>query len=103
MYAVIATGGKQYKISNDDKFKVEKLEGEVGTKVVFDQVLMVGEGEGSKIGKPVVKGAKVEAEIIAQGRAKKIIVFKFQRRQKFRKKAGHRQPFTELKITKISG
>ncbi len=103
MYAVIASGGKQYKVSQGDKVRVEKLEGTVGTKVVFEQVLMVGAGDGSKIGTPLVKGAKVEAEILNQGRAKKIVVFKFKRRKKFRKKAGHRQPYTELKVTQVLG
>jgi large subunit ribosomal protein L21 len=103
MYAVIASGGKQYRVSQGEKVRVEKLDGTVGTKVVFDRVLMVGAGDGSKIGTPTVEGAKVEAEILSQGRAKKIVVFKFKRRKKFRKKAGHRQPYTELKVTEIFG
>ena len=103
MYAVIASGGKQYKVSKGDSVRVEKLQGSVGTKVVINDVLMLGEGENSKIGTPLVQGAKVEAEITTQGRAKKIVVFKFKRRKKFRKKQGHRQPFTELKVTGIEG
>jgi len=102
MYAVIATGGKQYRVSEGDEVRVEKLAGASGDKVVFDQVLMLGQGSDSKIGAPTVKNAKVEAEIVAQDRAKKIIVFKFKRRKKYRLKQGHRQPFTQLKITKIS-
>jgi large subunit ribosomal protein L21 len=103
MYAVIASGGKQYRVSQGDSFRVEKLEGAVGTKVVFDQVLMLGEGEASKVGTPTVKGAKVEAEITDQDRARKIVVFKFKQRIKYRKKYGHRQPYTELKVTSIKG
>ena len=102
MYAVIATGGKQYKVAEGDNLRVERLEGDVGSRVTFDRVLMVGAGADSKIGKPVLDGATVEAEIKDQNRAKKIKVFKFQRREKYRRRYGHRQPYTELKITKIS-
>ncbi len=103
MYAVFATGGKQFKVSEGDRLRVEKLPGEVGGKITFDQVLMLG-GEGEpKVGTPMLDGATVEAEIESQDKAKKILVFKFQRRQKFRKRYGHRQPFTALKITKING
>jgi large subunit ribosomal protein L21 len=101
MYAVIATGGKQYRVNEGDKVRVEKLTGEKGDVVVFDRVLMLG-GEGeAKIGAPTVDGATVEAEIKSQDRDRKIIVFKFKRRKKYRRKYGHRQPFTELQITKI--
>jgi large subunit ribosomal protein L21 len=103
MYAVIASGGKQYKVSKGDSVRVEKLEGNVGAKVVIEDVLMLGEGEGAKIGAPVVSGAKVEAEITDQGRGKKVVVFKFKWRKKYRKKYGHRQPYTELKVTEITG
>jgi large subunit ribosomal protein L21 len=103
MYAVIASGGKQYKVSKGDSVRVEKLEGSVGTKIVFDSVLMLGEGEGAKIGTPVVQGAKVEVEITEQGKNKKVLVFRFKQRKKFRKKYGHRQPYTELKVTDILG
>lgn len=103
MYAVIASGGKQYKVSEGDSVRVEKLDGNVGTKIVIDDVLMLGEGEGAKVGTPTVSGAKVEAEITDQGRGKKVVVFKFKRRKKFRKKYGHRQPYTELKVTEITG
>lgn len=103
MYAVITSGGKQYKVSEGDTVKVEKLSGEVGSKVVFDQILMLGEASSYRVGKPNVEGAQVEAEITGHNRAKKIIVFKFKQRKKYRKKYGHRQPYTELKVTRISG
>lgn len=103
MYAVIASGGKQYRVSQGDSVRVEKLEGAVGSKIVFDNVLMLGDGKDSKVGQPSVAGAKVEAEITNQGKAKKVIVFKFKRRQKYRRKNGHRQPYTELKVTSIQG
>ncbi len=101
MYAVIKTGGKQYRVSEGDTIRVEKLAGDVGAKVEFDQVLMVG-GEKVSIGAPVVKGAKVVAEIVAQDRAKKIIVFKMRRRKNYRRKNGHRQPYTELRIQAVT-
>lgn len=101
MYAVIKTGGKQYRVAEGDRLRVEKLPGEAGAKVTFEEVLMIG-GEKVAIGTPTVKGAKVSAEIVQQGRDKKVIVFKFRRRKNYRRKRGHRQPFTELKITGIS-
>ena len=101
MYAVIKTGGKQYKVAQGDKLKVEKLPGSVGDTITFEEILLVG-GDALKIGTPTVKGAKVEAKVIAQDRAKKIIVFKFRRRKNYRRKAGHRQPFTALEITGIT-
>jgi large subunit ribosomal protein L21 len=101
MYAVIKTGGKQYRVSEGDRLRVEKLPGEVGEKVVFDKVLMLGGDESPKIGAPTVEGAEVEAEIQAQDRAKKVVVFKFKHRKKYRKKQGHRQPYTAVRITKI--
>lgn len=100
MYAVIQTGGKQYRISEGDTLRVEKLAGDVGAEVQFGEVLMLG-GDKVAVGKPFVSGAKVTAKITAQDRAKKIIVFKKRRRQNYRRKRGHRQPFTELKITGI--
>ena len=103
MYAGIATGGKQYRVSEGDKLRVEKLPGEVGKKVVFDNVLMVGGTDEPKVGTPTIKGAKVEAKIEAQDRDRKILVFKFKRRKKYRKKYGHRQPYTAVSITKITG
>ncbi len=101
MYAVIKTGGKQYKVAQGDRLKVEKLPAGVGETVTFDQVLLVG-GESLKIGAPLVAGAKVEAKVVAQERSKKIIVFKFRRRKNYRRKNGHRQPFTALEITGIT-
>jgi large subunit ribosomal protein L21 len=101
MYAVIKTGGKQYRVSEGDRLRVEKLEGAVGDTVNFAEVLMLG-GEKVSIGAPLVSGAKVSAEIVGQGFGKKIIVFKMRRRKRYRRKNGHRQPYTELKVTGIS-
>lgn len=100
MYAVIKTGGKQYRVTEGDRLRVEKLAGEVGSSLTFDEVLMLG-GETVAIGTPLVAGAKVTAEIVAQDRDKKVIVFKFRRRKNYRRKRGHRQPFTEIKITGV--
>jgi large subunit ribosomal protein L21 len=102
MYAVIHTGGKQYKVAPGEHLRIEKIEGDKGAKVSFDKVLLIG-GDAVKIGKPYVAGAKVNAEIVVQDRAKKIIVFKLRRRKNYRRKYGHRQPFTEIKITGIEG
>ena len=101
MYAVIKTGGKQYRVAEGQNLRIEKVTGEPGDKVTFDQVLMLG-GDEPKVGRPIVDGAKVEATILAQDRAKKIIVFKFRRRKNYRRKQGHRQPYTELQINNIS-
>lgn len=101
MYAVIRTGGKQYRVSEGDTLRIEKLPGEVGGSITFGEVLMLG-GEKLSVGKPLIKGAKVSAQIVAQDRAKKIIVFKMRRRKNYRRKNGHRQWFTEVKITGIS-
>lgn len=98
MFAVIQTGGKQYKVAKDDVIRVEKLAGEAGAEIVLDQVLMVGE----KIGAPVVAGAKVTATVVAQARGEKIIIFKKRRRQNSRRKNGHRQDITILRITDIA-
>lgn len=103
MYAVFKTGGKQYRVAQGDKLRVEKLSGGVGDSVTFEDVLLVGAGEALKIGRPNVTGAKVEAKIVAQDRAKKIVIFKFRRRKNYRRKTGHRQPFTALEITGIVG
>lgn len=100
MYAVIRTGGKQYRVSQGDTLRIEKLPGEVGAAITFDEVLMIG-GEKVAVGKPLVAGAKVSAQITAQDRAKKIIVFKMRRRKNYRRKSGHRQWYTEVKITGI--
>lgn len=101
MYAVIKTGGKQYRVSEGDRLRVEKLEGAIGDFVNFPEVLMLG-GETVSVGAPLVSGAKVSAQIVSQGLGKKIIVFKMRRRKRYRRKNGHRQPFTELKITAVS-
>jgi large subunit ribosomal protein L21 len=98
MFAVIQTGGKQYKVASGDVIRVEKLAGEAGAELVLDQVLMVGD----KIGAPVVAGASVKATVVAQARGEKIIVFKKRRRQNSRRKNGHRQDLTILRITDIS-
>ncbi len=102
MYAVIATGGKQYKVSEGDIVRVEKLEGEVGSKVEIKDVLMIG-GDTPKIGTPLVEKAAVSGEIVEQDRAKKILVFKKKKRKGYKKLQGHRQAYTALKINKITG
>ncbi len=102
MYAVIHTGGKQYKVAQGEHLRIEKIAGDKGAKVSFDKVLMIG-GDAVKVGQPYVSGANVNAEIVVQDRAKKIIVFKLRRRKNYRRKYGHRQPFTEIKITGIEG
>ncbi|MBV69848.1 MAG: 50S ribosomal protein L21 [Myxococcales bacterium] len=101
MYAIIKTGGKQYRVSPGQTLRVEKLDGDVGETVELDNVLLVGGGEGIQIGTPSVAGAAVSAEIVEQGRAKKIIVFKKKRRKGYHKKQGHRQYYTGLRITDI--
>ncbi|MCA9538810.1 MAG: 50S ribosomal protein L21 [Myxococcales bacterium] len=102
MYAIIKTGGKQYRVSPGQTLRVEKLEGEPGEGVRLDQVLLLG-GEGeTRIGRPMLDGAAVDAEIVSQGKAKKIIIFKKRRRKGYHKKQGHRQRYTELRITGIS-
>ncbi|MBQ9949929.1 MAG: 50S ribosomal protein L21 [Clostridia bacterium] len=100
MYAIIRTGGKQYKVAEGDTLYVEKLEAEVGAAVSFD-VLMLCDGETVKVGTPVVDGAKVEAEVVEHGKAKKVIVFKYKPKKDYRKKQGHRQPYTKVKITSV--
>jgi large subunit ribosomal protein L21 len=102
MFAVIKTGGKQYRVAEGDVIKVERLETEAGATLALDEVLMVGEGADARIGAPFVTGATVSAEVIAQDRGPKIIVFKKKRRQNYRRKNGHRQDLTVLRITGIS-
>lgn len=102
MYAVIATGGKQYRVAEGDVVRVEKLDAEIGSEVKFDQVLMVG-GDAVKVGKPYVDGASVSGEVLAQDRSRKVVVYKYKPKRGYHKKNGHRQPYTELKITKING
>jgi large subunit ribosomal protein L21 len=104
MYAVIKTGGKQYRVAAGDKLKVEKLPGEVGTDVELDQVLMLGgEGDGVKVGSPVVSGASVTATIVSHGKGDKVMIFKLRRRKHYKKTQGHRQPYTEIEIKGITG
>ena len=103
MYAVIQTGGKQYRVQPGETVQVEKLDAEVGKTVEFNEVLMVADGENVRLGTPHVAGAKVVAEVVDQGRDTKILVYKYRRRKAWHKKQGHRQPFTALKVTEISG
>ncbi len=107
MYAIIKTGGKQYQVKEGGKFRTEKIKGAVeGDKIEFDKVLMIsypGEnGEGKiDVGHPYLEGAKVKAEVLDKGKAEKVTVFKYKKRKRYRKKLGHRQPYTQLKITEI--
>lgn len=101
MYAVVETGGKQHRVREGDLVKVEKIEGEIGSSISFDRVLLVaGNGE-TKVGTPILDGAKVDAEIVRQGRDRKVLVFKKKRRKNYRRMYGHKQPFTHLRITGI--
>jgi len=102
MFAVIKTGGKQYRVSQGDKLKVETLDVAEGESVNLDQVLMVGEGAGTTVGSPLVAGASVSAKVLSHGRGKKIEVVKFRRRKHYRRQMGHRQNYTELEITGIN-
>jgi large subunit ribosomal protein L21 len=102
MYAVVATGGKQYKIEEGETLRIEKINGNVGDAVSFDQVLLVADGDKLAVGQPVVQGASVSAHIVEQGKEKKILVFKYKRRKRYRRKQGHRQSFTAVKIDKIA-
>ena len=101
MYAIIATGGKQYKVSEGDVIRVEKLGAEADTKFTFDQVLFVG-GDAAKVGNPTVAGASVEATVVGDGKAKKITVYKYKRKTGYHKKNGHRQQYTAVTIDKIN-
>jgi len=101
MYAVIRTGGKQYKVATDDVLAVEKLTAEAGSSIAFDEVLMLGEGEDVTVGAPLVAGASVKADIVEQTRGDKIIVFKKKRRKNYRRRQGHRQDLTVVRITDI--
>ena len=102
MYAVIEAGGKQHRVAEGETLKLEKIEAATGDSIEFDKVLLVGEGDSVKIGTPVVDGSKVTAEVVAHGRHKKVKIVKFNRRKHHRKETGHRQWFTEVKITGIS-
>ena len=101
MYAIIKTGGKQYRVQEGDNIFVEKLDADVDSNVVFDQVLAVVNDGDVKVGAPVVEGAKVTAKVLAQGKEKKILVFKYKAKSNYRKRQGHRQPFTRVEITSI--
>ncbi|MBW6408813.1 50S ribosomal protein L21 [Clostridium weizhouense] len=101
MYAVLATGGKQYRVQEGDVIYVEKLNAEVDSTVELTEVLAVGNGETIKVGAPVVEGAKVVAKVAAQGKQKKVVVFKYKAKKDYRRKNGHRQPYTKLVIEKI--
>lgn len=100
MYAIIATGGKQYRVSEGDEIFVEKLDAQNDSVVSFD-ALLVGEGEDIKVGTPVVDGVKVEGTVVGQVKGEKIVVFKYKSKKNYRRKQGHRQPYTKVKITKI--
>jgi large subunit ribosomal protein L21 len=101
MYAVIKTGGKQYKVEAGATLKVEKLLGDVGSRLVIDKVLMINDGDNTTIGAPLVAGATVSATVLSHGRADKVMIFKFRRRKHYRKTQGHRQSFTEIQIGEI--
>jgi large subunit ribosomal protein L21 len=103
MYAVIKTGGKQYRVQEGDILMVEKLDIAEGSSVQFNEVLALSNDEGLKAGTPVVAGAVVEANVLGQGKGKKVVVFKYKSKKDYRKKQGHRQPFTRVQITKIKG
>ena len=102
MYAVIRTGGKQYRVSSGEKVKVEQMAADVGSQITIDQVLMVADGDSITIGTPLVKGAKVQATVVNHGRADKVRIFKMQRRKNSRKHQGHRQNYTEIQVDKIA-
>lgn len=101
MLAIIKTGGKQYKVQPKDKLKIEKIIAEAGKEIIFDEVLLTADKEDVKIGDPLIKGAKVKAKVLKQGRAKKIDVIKFKSKVRYKRKYGHRQPFTEIEIVSI--
>ncbi len=101
MYAVVATGGKQYKVKEGDVLKIEKIAGDIGAQVDFDQVLMYADGDQVKLGQPTVEGAVVRGHIVDQGKDRKIIVFKYKRRKRYRRKNGHRQAYTAVRIDTI--
>ena len=102
MYAVVKTGGKQYRIAAGEKFKVEQIPADIGSEVVLDQVLLVGNGDAVTVGKPLVAGASVTAKVIAHGRGDKVRIFKMRRRKHYLKHQGHRQNYTELSVESIN-
>ncbi|MCC6611181.1 MAG: 50S ribosomal protein L21 [Burkholderiales bacterium] len=103
MYAVIRTGGKQYRVAAGDKLKVEKLPAAVGAEVVLDQVLALGEGDNLKVGTPLLAGAAVKATVVSHGLGEKVTIFKLRRRKHYKKSQGHRQRYTEIQITGVTG
>ena len=103
MYAIVQTGGRQFRMTPDETLRIPKLDAAVGAKVELDHVLLVQGDAGMKLGRPVVQGAKVLAEVVGQGREEKIIVFHKRKRKRYQKKNGHRQPFTEIRVQKIVG
>ena len=103
MYAVIKTGGKQYRVAAGEKLKIEQLPADIGAEIVLDQVLLVADGDNLKMGRPLVTGASVNAKVLAQGRHDKVRIFKLRRRKHYQKHQGHRQNFTEIEITGITG
>lgn len=102
MYAVVKTGGKQYRVSAGEKLKIEQIPAEVGQEIVLDQVLVVADGDALKLGTPLVSGAKVKAKVLKQGRGDKVHIFKLRRRKHYRKSQGHRQNYTEIEILGIA-
>lgn len=103
MYAVVATGGKQYRVEKGQVLRIEKIHGEIGTEVTFDDVLMFSDGENVDIGQPTLENVRVSGHVVEQGKAKKIIVFKYKRRKRYRRKQGHRQRYTAVMIDSIDG
>lgn len=101
-YAVIVTGGKQYRVANGEKIKVESLQADVGSEITLDQVLLIADGEKVELGTPLVAGAKVKAKVVAHGRGDKVHIFKMRRRKHYRKSQGHRQNYTEIEILGIA-
>ena len=101
MYAVVKTGGKQYRVEEGDILRIEKIPGEIGNSVSFDNVLLYSDGDNTVVGRPNVENAVVKAHIIEQDKARKIIVFKYKRRKRYRRKLGHRQPYTAIRIDQI--
>lgn len=102
MYAVITTGGKQYRVEQGDVIYIEKLDAQAGETVVFDQVLFIGKDKTSKLGKPTIKGATVEGKVVKNGKAKKVTVFTYRAKKGSKRKMGHRQPYTKVEITSIT-
>jgi large subunit ribosomal protein L21 len=102
MYAVIATGGKQYRVQEGETIQIEKISGDAGANVTFEEVLLVADGANVQVGTPVVAGAKVTAQVVETGKGEKLLIYKYRRRKGYRRKTGHRQQFTAVKITGIS-